>query len=390
MVSITSYLHRTALRDVIARWMRDDPYPDDAVLIAKLLNFNNLYVSRYLGFLAGEIFRELHGDALAFQRVSRKGVLKDIITHDPPYRTNRIDSLIGAYQAHPGRFYGNTPFHGVVYFKQEGPRRIYVGSSRIKRMRRLAEKASRRIVDGLFGAAVTEVIEDKITAAKNRWTRAPLDDDCLAEERIIDAIEKRRCLPEIGTIEINDVAGIKLILEDDERSRFLDLLRRREDCEIIEEEAHRGRYNALNVTVSFHHPFDELSREPPDAATLALMECLGLGAADSASSFVDFVRTGEKKVRLEIIISSYLEMLESEVGRSIHEDRIIEQRMNRRYRGHLARNVEYLMEYLFVFPSSGRRSVGDLPIKLGNRYLPDYFDGVLKELFGIPAIGNLD
>jgi hypothetical protein len=48
------------------------------------------------------------------------------------------------------------------------------------------------------------------------------------------------------------------------------------------------------------------------------------------------------------------------------------------------------MEYLFAFPMSMQRNLSELPIKLWNRYLPDYFDEVLKDLFHIPSDGMLD
>jgi hypothetical protein len=82
---------------------------------------------------------------------------------------------------------------------------------------------------------------------------------------------------------------------------------------------------------------------------------------------------------------SEVRMLESEIGRSIHEDRIIEQRLRQQYRGHRARNVEYLMQFLFMFPLSRRLKLSELPIKLWDRYLPDYFDGVIADLFQIPS-----
>jgi hypothetical protein len=74
----------------------------------------------------------------------------------------------------------------------------------------------------------------------------------------------------------------------------------------------------------------------------------------------------------------------------MHEDRIIRQRLTRQYRGHLSKNIEYLMEYLFAFPMSAQRELTELPIKLWNRYLPDYFDEVLKNLFNIPSDGLMD
>ena len=66
------------------------------------------------------------------------------------------------------------------------------------------------------------------------------------------------------------------------------------------------------------------------------------------------------------------------------------QRLSRPYRGHLAVNVEYLMEYLFFFPFSQQAEINELPIRLWYRYLPDYFDEVVKEMFQIPLTGALD
>jgi len=97
------------------------------------------------------------------------------------------------------------------------------------------------------------------------------------------------------------------------------------------------------------------------------MQRRGFSPAEANHAFFEFVRSGEEDVLLEIILSTYQEMLESEIGRCIHEDRIIEQRLRQQYRGPLARNIQCLMEYLFTFPSSPSPcpcEPGGLPIKL--------------------------
>ena len=58
--------------------------------------------------------------------------------------------------------------------------------------------------------------------------------------------------------------------------------------------------------------------------------------------------------------------------------------------GPLARNIQCLLEYLFAFPASHRRELGELPIKIWDRYLPDYFDEILKQLFRIPPDNFLE
>jgi hypothetical protein len=42
------------------------------------------------------------------------------------------------------------------------------------------------------------------------------------------------------------------------------------------------------------------------------------------------------------------------------------------------------MRYLFLFTLSNQGELKDLPVKLWDRYLPDYFDGVIAGLFQIP------
>ena len=120
------------------------------------------------------------------------------------------------------------------------------------------------------------------------------------------------------------------------------------------------------------------------------MQVRGLSPEESHKAFANFVRSGEENICIEIIVSDYEEMLESEIGRCMHEDRIMEQRRRQQYRGHLASNIAYLMEYLFTFPVSEQLELGEMPIKLWNRYLPDYFDEVLRNLFRVPQSSILE
>ncbi len=96
--------------------------------------------------------------------------------------------------------------------------------------------------------------------------------------------------------------------------------------------------------------------------------------------------SGEQTIRLEIIVSSFAEMLESEIGRCMHEDRIMRQRQDQHYDGHLARNIEFLLEFMFALPASCETRLDQLPIQIWKRYLPDYFDEVRRNLFRAPSV----
>jgi hypothetical protein len=400
MIRINSFIHRQMLDDIIIRWMYDEARPADADRITRLVHFNHVYVSRYLAQFAGLIFRELHRKELLSRPVQLKGELKDALVSAPPYRNERIDELILDYQRNPGRFYRETPFHGTLYFRRLNGGAEYVGSTRIKRVRRLAEKSARRIIDRIFATIQrhADILADeraqRLGIPRGELITAPEDmteEFLQAENRLLDDLRAKMPIAgEEDVLAINDVAGVKVMLEEPELEKLTALLESLPNCKVVEEERHIGRYNATNLIVRYRPPREEILVRPLGRGLLNVMQGRGFSPGDASRAFAEFVRSGEEDVLLEIILSTYQEMLESEIGRCIHEDRIIEQRLRQQYRGPLARNIQCLMEYLFTFPTSRQRELGELPIKLWNRYLPDYFDEVLKQLFHIPKADELD
>ncbi len=144
MITITGFIHRKEVSDIIGRWMVDNPHPSDADRIARLVHFNTAFVSRYLLSFSNQVFSQLCHDKPFTRSVFRKGDLKDMLVASPPYRNPRIEELIGGYRLAPGLYYRETPFHGTLFFTHCADRNHYLGSCRIKRVRRLAEKAARR------------------------------------------------------------------------------------------------------------------------------------------------------------------------------------------------------------------------------------------------------
>ncbi len=399
MITISGFLHREVLSDVIRRWMYNDVHGEDADLVVRLVHYNIVFVSRYLDIFARRIFTGLHPGSLSSFPVTRKGELKDALVLAPPYRNARIDELIDDYRRNPGRFYRETPFTGSLYFTTDLGVRTCAGSSRIKRPRRLAEKSARRIIDLIFD----RIKKHADVMANNRARLLGIPRDALltpplemeeeflrAENRLLDDLREQKPIAGYGEIPpINDVAGIKVIREAQEEMKLLELISESAGCEIVEVQKHSGRYNATNIAVRFRPPKSEIIARPLAEGSLPIMQAWGYSPYEANQLFGEFVLSGEDDVLVEIIVSGYQEILESEIGRSMHEDRIIEQRLKQQYRGSLARNIGDLLEYLFVLPTAGRRELGELPIKLWNRYLPDYFGEVLKGLFHITPVNNI-
>lgn len=399
MITITSYLHGHSLRDLISRWMHGEAHPDDGNEIVRLVYFNNAFVSRYLGAFSAAIFQRLQHRPFQTRRVFLKGDLKDVIVANVPYRNARIDELVLAYRIHPERYYRETPFHGNLYFISGPEGHRYIGSNRIKRVRRLAEKSARRIIDSMFDAIkrrAETLAEDRARSKgiqKEQMFTTPEDmiaEFLKAESRLLEDLKQGRPLRNDDGLVIQDVAGLKLIVEDAERDRFIEVISGMEGCEVIEIEPHSGRYNAINLIVRYRPDKGRMVAAPLGRALLAVMQGRGIAADQANRAFRQFVYAGDSAVNVEIILSNYQEMLESEIGRCMHEDRIVHQRLEQQYNGQLARNIEYLMSYLFAFPASGKSEVTPIPIKLWHRYLPDYFDDVLKRLFNIPSVEVLE
>ncbi|HYA14322.1 MAG TPA: hypothetical protein VEF33_08280 [Syntrophales bacterium] len=399
MITISSYLHRNELRDIIRRWMCCDVYPSDADLITRLVHFNNVYVSRYLKIFSEKVFREFNQCDMYTKSAFLKRDLKDMIVAHPPYRNSRIDELIQNYHTDPGRYYRETPFHATLFFCRKGTADEYIGSKRVKRVHRLAEKSARRIIDRIFNAIRTHadlladerarllgIPRNQLVTSQEEMNKEFLE----AEKRLLEDLKQKREIKDTEDMIINDVAGMKVIIEDSEQERLFTLLEAMDCCTIDEVQRHTGKYNATNVIVCYKPSAEEILMQPLSKRITDFMQIRGLSPEASNRAFAEFVRSGEENICMEIIVSDYEEMLESEIGRCMHEDRIIEQRMRQQYRGHLASNIAYLMEYLFTFPVSGQLELGELPIKLWDRYLPDYFDEVLRNLFRVPQSSILE
>jgi hypothetical protein len=83
-----------------------------------------------------------------------------------------------------------------------------------------------------------------------------------------------------------------------------------------------------------------------------------------------------------MIVASFEEFLESEIGRSIHEERIQAQRSHHDYNGHLATNIRFLMNFMLsLCRSPWFNDLNDVPIKLWVKYIPDSLERVIGRLY---------
>jgi hypothetical protein len=400
MLYIESFVHRVHLAEVVSRWIVNQPQPGDVEKLKEMVNFNSYIARLWVDRLATDLFRSVHGRHPESFITKTKGQLKDFLVENPLDARLRTQELIARYRRFPEDFYRETPYDGRIYYLDEGDRRRYLGSTRIKRFRRIAEKGSRRIVDYMFeriranADALAEERAKAIGIPKDRLITSPeeqVEEFLHAERRLLKTIRRGTIQHEFPILSIPDVVGIKLVVEEHQRPRLLAALEANPACTLLEQEHHSGRYNAVNLRVAHQIPRQLLLESTPKARHRRMLAYRGFDPDRVGKQYLEFLETAEDHVLLEIIVSSYQESLESEIGRSMHEDRIAQQRANTEYTGHLATNVMYLMDFILALclaPSSP--PVTDVPVKLWVKYVPDTVELLQRGLYNVPVDASFE
>ncbi|MBZ0267602.1 hypothetical protein K8I85_05565 [bacterium] len=369
MITLTGFLHRAELRELLGRWLAGDDRPGDAGRVKELVNFNSVAIRQVREHLAAVLLPAVYGKAPTAVPVHTKGVVKDLLVRAPALTRGpgqaRIRECLDRYARRPELFYRDTPVEGVAYLDATTEQLLATG--RIKRVRRISDKCSRRILE---------------TLGKHMEERdAPDPDDV---ERV--ALAWLRSIPpdEPVTTPIHDVLGFKLLGGDPVRKRLLRWIDARGDLQVVRRKDHRGTFHATNLVVQWRPPWEKIVSVTPRPQTQAVLRARGM-QGDLSGRFRQFILSGEESVNLELIVQGYADAMESEIGRSLHEDRVFRQRMARESWGSIAPTIAALTRYLFYFALSRQTVLPEVPLRLSERYMPDRLEQVFLSLTDFPA-----
>jgi len=391
MLLLESFVHRVELSEILSRWMLGRPAKGDVMRLKTIINFNSYLARLWLDWFARDTLCEFHGMEPRRFSVRTKGQLKDFVVAHPRYQSPRIEEMLVKYCRYPEDYYRDTPIDGAIYVNEVDGDYEFVGASRIKRFRRIAEKGSRRIIDFML----TRIRANADVLAEERARSLGIPKEQLvtpkemmveefnhAERRLLKSIRHGTIHSEMSKLGIPDVAGVKMIVENDEYDRFLGILRGTDGLDIIEEERHNGNYKGVNLRLEWKIPKERLLLEPPQEELLRVLTYRGFDATSIARQYREFVEGAEDRVRLEMIVVDFQEFLESEIGRCMHEDRVQTQRSHHEYNGHLATNVRYLMEFILnLCRAPACADLEDVPIKLWVKYMPDTIERASRNLY---------
>lgn len=385
---LTGLIHRDALFETTVRWLADEPHPDDGLRVSEIFCYEPLIA----GPVARRFFFEVHNAVrpgpLNLRRLHLKDQLRDAIVQGCPAPSDRARAAFEQYRKHPEEFFPGTPSDLLLATDADG---ALLGMIRVKRIRRIAEKASRRIADKLAGRirnAARELAEQRAREAGLPLEQLHSSSDTMtrefaAAERIVSRSFRDRTLRLTrDEMRIDDVIGCKLVGTPEELGRIERAIEDHPRARLVEREEHSGQYNDTNLLIDVELP-------PPDALVTraagidwSFAAQRGLDPDRLQQGFARYLESGARTFRAEVILTTFDELVESEFGRSMHEERILEQRRSATYTGRIAQNASFLVQYLLTLAISPTTEVAPLPIKMWGRYLPDTFSAAHWRLYG--------
>jgi hypothetical protein len=350
------------------------------------------------GFVLAETLESLTKDLLTRilpesieqKRIHFKGELREAICRGSESVTERDLKLFAWYRKNPDFYYREAPIDGVMCLGKDNQ---LIGLYRVKRPRRIAEKANRKIANWIF--SVVQSKAQQMAAERARKFGIPLEFLLTPESEMVgEFVEAEKAISQSfreGSIEfdrdaltIHDVGGIKLIAEDNQLSDLENALRNDPKIRILDKESHLGNYRATNLVLESPWDVDHVFRRYHECRCWERYSNRGIPESDLKRGLESLLVDPKMTMNVELILSNFPDLVESELGNSIHEERIIAQRDSKVYKGYIPINVEFLLEYLFAVGFSPQIHIEQLPIKLWGRYLPDTLISYVRSLYHLP------
>jgi hypothetical protein len=335
-----------------------------------------------LSFIDG-LMGFLYTEPICRIKIEEKKELKDFIGSSFSRVSDRSRKLISGYRNRSEFYYTGSPIAGYIYHAKSSQ---IAGISRFKRVKRIAEKASRYASMHLLKEvqAATSDFAKRPANLSNENDTIPADLLIQAESRVIHRIKETGITLPPQAMAIKDILGLKII-DTGKGEKFLETaIAEYSGAEILEKERHTGHYNAVHYVINLTADFDFIIRRFKENCNAVDYSKRGLPKRGILSDFKKFIGTGEDRIQVDLIFTTFEELVESEIGRSMHENRIFQQRQHQNYSGNLPINVEYIIEYLLAVGLSPVTHIDEIPIKIWGRYLPDTLSYRIRKLYGMP------
>ncbi|HSB30478.1 MAG TPA: hypothetical protein VLD55_02660 [Candidatus Sulfobium mesophilum] len=386
---LTSFIHRKILFDIAERWFCSRLEPGDVRKLTEILICDGFVIGETLESLTGRLTEITHQKPFHEKPIKLKGELRDLLCLSEKNATPRVSELFRRYRENPDYYYREAPISGVMCLDQQDR---LLGFYRTKRPKRIAEKTNRRIAEWIFDNVLGRAREMAVERA--RLSGIPLENFVTPEvEMVMEFIRAEEFISQSfrdGSIRfdrtaltIHDVGAMKIVAEKEELEKLEKALAAM-DITIVEREDFKGHYQATNLVLEVPWDSESVCKRYMEKRGWEKYLARGIPEEDLKRGLEVFLNDAEPKINVELILSTFPDMVESELGNSIHEERIIAQRDNKRYKGYIPLNIELLVESLFVVGFSPSIDVDRVPIKLWGRYLPETMSSYVRKLYNLP------
>lgn len=387
---LTSFIHRKELFSITERWLCGRPEPGDIRSLTGILICDGFVINETLQKLTERLLGIVHKGPFIRRRIHTKGELRDFLCHGERISGSRVAELFQRYRENPDFFYRETPINATIFL--DGEERL-LGAFRIKRPKRIAEKANRRIADWIFENVLAKAKE--MARERARLSGVPLErfvtpaeemarEFIRAEEFIAGSLRDGSIRLYRDAMTIHDVAALKIIAGKEELRHLEEEIGRSPDIALVERADFSGAYQATNLVLEVPWDAEQVCRRYRDDSAWERYGNRGIPGEDLRKGLEPLLSGAEPRIHVEVIFTTFPDMVESELGNSIHEERIIAQRNDRHYLGYIPMNVEFLVEALFAVGFSPRIDSGDVPIRLWGRYLPETMSMYVRRLHNLP------
>jgi hypothetical protein len=262
---------------------------------------------------------------------------------------------------------------------------------RRKRIRRIADKVSRRMAAQLAGeidAVATALAASRPVRTSGAFAGGHLDGTPppgvrgAAERLVADRIRSGRLRLDPELQRVDDVIGVKIVGTEVELAKTEAAIDDLDYTFASDREVHNGSYAGTHYAVDLEldPPEQLLARETPVDWSFARGR--GLPEDELESSFRRYVETGSRTFRIELILTTFEDLVESELGASIHEQRILDQRWLANDFSRVSRNASSLVELMLSLAISPTIEIETLPVKLWGLYVRDTVAQAIARLYG--------
>lgn len=373
---LSGLTHRDRLFEIAMRWLADRLEPNDGRELTEIFAFERAITAPTVRRFVADLCRVCRREDLYLERTTNKDELREAIVAAAAHPTSRVAELIDWYRQLPEEFFPRTPVRMSIVTQRNGRLAAII---RRKRIRRIADKVSRRVAAQL--SAEVETVARALAESRPRNAATVVTNDLppstpagirgAAERLVADRIRSGRITLDPDKQRVDDVIGVKVIANAGDMATIEDALDGLDYVWAHDREVHSGSYVGIHYLVDLELPSNEAILDSMEGIDWSFAASRGLPVAELDGRFRSYVGSCNRTFRVELILTTFEDLVESEFGTCIHEQRILDQRDLASDFGRLAQNASSIIEYMLRLATSPTVDIDELPFKIWGRYIRD-------------------